>query len=226
MKYKVLLVDIDDTLLDFQKSEDLAIRNAFTKNNVPINEDTVNTYKKINIKYWQMFERKEIKKEDLLIQRFQELIDYYGFKGIDPVKFNNDYFDVLKNVPFELPGAYEFLDKVSKEMDIYAITNGVKQVQESRLAKVNITKFLKKVYISEEVGSQKPEKAYFDYVLKDLNIKDKSEVLILGDSITSDIIGGVKYGIDTVWYNPKGLKSDLNYTYSIKNYDEFFEVIK
>ena len=139
---------------------------------------------------------------------------------------NETYFHYLSSSPFEIDGAEEFLKKLNKKYDIYVITNGVKRVQTIRLSLVNITKYFKKVYISEEIGYQKPSVEFFDFVLNDLNIKNKKEILIIGDSLSSDIQGGINSGIDTMWYNPKGLQSNINYTYQIKNYDQFFELIK
>jgi HAD superfamily hydrolase (TIGR01549 family) len=139
---------------------------------------------------------------------------------------NETYFHYLSSSPFEIDGADEFLNKLSQKYNIYVITNGVKRVQTIRLSLVNITKYFKKIYISEEVGYQKPNIEYFEYVLNDLKITNKEDLLIIGDSLSSDIKGGINSGIDTMWYNPKYLTTDVKYTYQIHNYDEFFEIIK
>ena len=226
MNYKTILIDLDDTLLDFQKSEDVAIRTTIKTLGIEPTEDVVNAYKEINLKYWKMFERKEIEREALLIARFKEFCELLNVTNKDFSLLNETYFHYLSSSPFEIDGADEFLNKLSEKYDIYVITNGVKRVQTIRLSLVNITKYFKKVYISEEIGYQKPSIEFFDFVLNDLNITNKEEVLIIGDSLSSDIQGGINSGIDTVWYNPKKLKSNINYTYEIKNYDEFFEIIK
>ena len=226
MNYKTILIDLDDTLLDFQKSEDVAIRTTIKTLGIEPTEDVVSAYKEINLKYWKMFERKEIEREALLIARFKEFCELLNITNKDFSLLNETYFHYLSSSPFEIDGAEEFLKKLSKEYDIYVITNGVKRVQTIRLSLVNITKYFKKVYISEEIGYQKPSVEFFDFVLNDLNITNKEEVLIIGDSLSSDIQGGINSGIDTMWYNPKKLKSNINYTYQIENYDEFFEIIK
>lgn len=226
MNYKTILIDLDDTLLDFQKSEDVAIRTTIKTLGIEPTEDVVSAYKEINLKYWKMFERKEIEREALLIARFKEFCELLNITNKDFSLLNETYFHYLSSSPFEIDGAEEFLKKLSKKYDIYVITNGVKRVQTIRLSLVNITKYFKKVYISEEIGYQKPSVEFFDFVLNDLNIKNKEEVLIIGDSLSSDIQGGINSGIDTMWYNPKGLQSNINYTYQIKNYDHFFELIK
>lgn len=226
MNYKTILIDLDDTLLDFQKSEDVAIRTTIKTLGIEPTDDVVNAYKEINLKYWKMFERKEIEREALLIARFKEFCELLNITNKDFSLLNETYFHYLSSSPFEIDGADEFLNKLSEKYDIYVITNGVKRVQTIRLSLVNITKYFKKVYISEEIGYQKPSIEFFDFVLNDLNITNKEEVLIIGDSLSSDIQGGINSGIDTVWYNPKELKSNINFTYEIKNYDEFFEIIK
>ena len=226
MKYKTILIDIDDTLLDFQKSEDLAIRTTIKTLGIDPTEELVNKYKEINLKYWKMFERGEIEREALLIARFKEFCEIMNITHNDFSTLNDTYFYNLSSVPFEIDGAEDFLKRLSKHYNIYAVTNGVKRVQTKRLSLVNITKYLKKIYISEEIGFQKPNVEYFDYVLKDLQITNKEEVLIIGDSLTSDIQGGINSNIDTMWYNPKGLKSNIKYTYKISKYEDFFKLIE
>ena len=224
--YKTILIDLDDTLLDFQKSEDVAIRTTIKTLGVEPTDEVVATYKQINLKYWKMFERGEIEREALLVARFKEFCGLLNITNKDFSLLNETYFHYLSSTPFEIEGADEFLQKLSEKYNIYVITNGVKRVQTKRLSLVNITKYFKKIFISEEIGYQKPSIEYFDYVLNDLNLTNKDEILVIGDSLSSDIQGGINAGIDTMWYNPKGLRSNLNYTYQISEYDDFFKIIK
>lgn len=226
MNYKVLLIDLDDTLLDFQKSEEYAIRKTMETLKINPTDELVSVYKQINQKYWKMFERKEISRDDLLKARFKEFCELLNLQNKDYAIINDTYFNNLSTMPFEIEGAYDFLEKLSQYYDIYVITNGVKKVQEKRLSLVNIGKFFKKIYISEEIGYHKPQLEYFNYVLNDLYITNKNEVLIIGDSLSSDIQGGINSDIDTMWYNPKNKKTDVKYTYMINNYDDFFRIIK
>lgn len=226
MNYKVLLIDLDDTLLDFQKSEEYAIRKTMETLKINPTDELVSVYKQINQKYWKMFERKEISRDDLLKARFKEFCELLNLQNKDYAIINDTYFNNLSTMPFEIEGAYDFLEKLSQYYDIYVITNGVKKVQEKRLSLVNIGKFFKKIYISEEIGYHKPQLEYFNYVLNDLHITNKNEVLIIGDSLSSDIQGGINSDIDTMWYNPKNKKTDVKYTYMINNYDDFFRIIK
>lgn len=226
MNYKVILIDLDDTLLDFQKSEEYAIRKTMETLGISPTDELVKVYKEINQKYWKMFERKEITRDDLLKARFKEFCELLNLQNKDYAVINDTYFKNLSTMPFEIDGAYDFLEKLSQYYDIYVITNGVKKVQEKRLSLVNIGKFFKKIYISEEIGYHKPQLEYFNYVLNDLHIINKKDVLIIGDSLSSDIQGGINSNIDTVWYNPKNKKTDIKYTYMINNYNDFFKIIK
>lgn len=226
MKYKILLIDIDDTLLDFHKSEDIAIRKLFEKYIPSKVDEIVPEYKKINKQYWKMHEEGKIGREELIVKRFKDIFNSVGLFDYDFSKINEEYFSILSSVPVELDGALEFLEVASNIFDIYAVTNGVKRVQEKRLSLVSIPKYFKKIFISEEVGYQKPDTRFFDHVFNELNIKSKDEVVIFGDSLTSDIQGGINYNIDTIWFNPKGLVSDVKYTYSVKSYEEFFELME
>ena len=162
----------------------------------------------------------KIEKSRLLVERFTEFFSTLNRFDINAEQINIDYFDILANVPFELDGAYEFLEEVSKKYEIYIITNGAVQVQSRRLSKVNVTKFFKKVYMSEAIGYQKPDIRYFEYVLKDLNLINKKEAIIIGDSSSSDIQGGINIGIDTIWYNPNKKTSHVKSTYEVQNYQE------
>lgn len=226
MKYSTILLDLDDTLLDFQKSEDFAIRTTIKTLGIEPTDEIVESYKEINLKYWKMYERKEIEREALLVARFKEFCGLLNITNKDFSLLNETYFHYLSSTPFEIDGAEEFLKKLSDKYNIYIITNGVKRVQDKRLSLVNITKYFKKIYISEVLGYQKPDIEFFNIVLQDLNITNKSEVLIIGDSLTSDIQGGINSGIDTMWYNPQHKKSNINYTYEISCYDDFFNIIK
>lgn len=226
MSYKIILIDIDDTLLDFQKSEEIAIKKTIEQHGLIATEELIKLYKSINLKHWKMFERGEIEREALLISRFKEFFEPLNIKETNYSKINEQYFDNLASNPIEIEGAEQFLQTLSKQYKIYAVTNGVKRVQTKRLSLVSIKKYFEKIYISEEVGYQKPNVEFFNYVFNDLNINNKKEVLIIGDSLTSDIQGGINAGIDTMWYNPKNIESDLKYNYVINKYDDFFKIIK
>ncbi len=225
MKYKIILFDIDDTLLDFSKSEEIAISNLMKYYNIIPTKENCELYHRINIKYWKMFENKQITRNALLVERFKDFFKEFNIED-DFEKTNNLYFDILSQLAYVIEGAEDLLEKLSKNYDLYGVTNGTTRVQKGRLAKTNIHKFLKQIYLSEEIGFQKPDIKYFDFVFEDIKIINKEEVLIIGDSVTSDIQGGINAGIDTVWYNPKENVSDIKCTYIVKNYQEIMIILE
>ena len=201
--YKYLLWDIDGTVLDFLASEAYAIRTLFRKYNLGVcSEEMLKQYSEINKKYWQMLERGELTKPEILIGRFRE---FFGIIGADVTvaeSFNRDYQVTL--------GDYiEFVDKAKDTLlsqkgkyTLAAVTNGTRVAQEKKLRLSGLDRIFDEIFISENIGAEKPDKAFFDYVFKKLGITDKSEVLVIGDSLTSDIKGGLNAGIDTCWFNP------------------------
>lgn len=205
-KYKALLIDLDDTLLDFQKAETRAIKKTFKEIGFKYNKKTILSYKKINQGYWEKYELGLIEKKDIFRLRFIDLFKKYDFVCDDVNKVNDMYFSCLKEEGMYLPFAKRFLKKLI--VPAYGITNGVKTVQEGRCWKTGIYKYLKKIYISEVIGKSKPDPAFFSYVLSDLNF-NKEEVLVIGDSLTSDVKGAKDAGLEVVWYNPRGKEAKM-----------------
>ena len=224
-KYDIILMDADDTIFDFGKAEENALKRLFTMYNIPWNAENVHTYQEINEELWRQFERGDITKSYLLDNRFAL---FFAAKGItaDGVKANEDYLDGLAEGNFLLPGALE-LCRAIKELGcgLYLATNGVTRVQKNRLATSDIRPFCDGIFVSEEAGSQKPQKEYFQYVLDKLGNPDKSRVLMVGDSLTSDMKGAVQYGIDSCWLNTKGQTTDLPVTYTVTSIPDILPVI-
>lgn len=229
--YEILLMDIDNTLFDFDKAEDKAIHIALKHYDIEPTDEVVNTFKTINKGLWKKFELGEITKERLLAQRFEELFAY--FKKDEHLErnisseVNTYYLSKLADSSDLMPYAYEVLESLSKRCKIYPVTNAVYKTQIKRINNSTVKDFFSGVYISEVIGIQKPYKGFFDFVFNDLKIEDKSKVLLVGDSLGADIIGGINYGIDTCWYNPKGIDSNgVKPTYEIKCLKELLEICK
>ena len=222
--YKYLLFDLDNTLLDFSKAEARSLKDTFKHFGKTINDNDLENFRVINLKYWKMFELGKISKEQLLVSRFNEFFSKISINTINPSDFNSYYLNALTNSAEEINGSYELIKKLNG-FDLSIITNGVTHTQKTRIDKSRIGKYFNHIYISDEIGYQKPKKEFFDYVFKDLNITNKKEVLLIGDSLTSDIIGGINYGIDTVWFNPNNLESDIKPIYIIKKLDEIENVL-
>lgn len=228
MKKKFLLFDVDRTLLDFQKSEQIALKETLPRYSFTYSEEIRARYEAINEHYWREFERGNIEKSVILYQRFEDLFQEYGFTG-DPVAFDIDYRTELSRHAPLIDGAMELLEYFrQKEYQIYYVTNGTREVQWPRLKQSGLDKMADGIFISEEIGCQKPEPKYFEIVFSKIPGFQKEEAIIIGDSLTSDIKGGVVMGIDTCWYRPDGTKNHLNLpiTYEISKLDELKTILE
>lgn len=227
--YKYLLWDIDGTVLDFLASEAYAIRALFKKYAIgECDDEKLRAYSEINVKYWQKLERGEMTKPQILVERFRE---FFGKIGVDTAiaeSFNLDYQVTLGD-------HIEFVDKAEKvllsqkgKFTLAAVTNGTKAAQEKKLRLSGLDKVFDVIFISENVGAEKPNKEYFDYVFEKLGVTDKKEVLIIGDSLTSDMKGGMMAGIDTCWFNPKHSPntSDIPVTYEIDDLGKLSDIVR
>lgn len=218
--YTTVYFDLDNTLLDFSAAEDKAITELLRRYGITPNHEYVKLYSGINLKFWERFERGEIKRENIFEGRFIEFT-----KQIDAMvntkEMSADYFSLLAQGHDTVKGAEEVLRYVKcKGYTVCVVTNGVAITQHKRIRESGLADYFDFVFISEETGHQKPEKEYFDYVLAHTPEKDKSKILIVGDSLSSDILGGINSGIDTCWLNSKGKKSEIKPTYEIANIRE------
>ena len=226
-KYRLLLFDADDTILDFKKSEDTALEKLFNKYSIPFTDENIKTYKNINTRLWKDFEKGKIEKDDITNTRFKEFFDTLKLKGYsDSIK--DEYQNLLGEGFFVIDGAEDILKKLSKSCILYCVTNGIYTTQISRFKGSGLDKYFKEIFVSEKVGHQKPKKEFFDYVEKNIDRFEKKHSLIIGDSLSSDIKGGNNAGIDTCFYNPKKLKNntDIKPTYEIKDLKELLEIVE
>ncbi len=222
--YKYLLWDIDGTILDFLASEAYAIRTLFKKYEIgECSDEMLKMYSQINAKYWQKLERNELTKAEILIGRFRDFFEIIGADVSIAEKFNDDYQITLGDHIEFVNNAKEVLLSQKGKYTIAGVTNGTRVAQDKKLRLSGLDKIFDAIFISENVGAEKPNKEYFDYVFEKLGITNKKEVLIIGDSLTSDIKGGFLAGIDTCWFNPghRINKSDIPITYEI---DKLFKI--
>jgi len=224
MKYTTLLFDVDNTLLDFTLSEKTAVSIVLENNGIEPSEENVLCYSAINDRFWKRFERGEIEKSKIYEGRFEVLLYELGIKG-DAAKMSQEYADCLSKQYFVIDGAMELLEKLSKSHNIYFTTNGRANTQRERIKYSGIEKFSKGTFVSEEIGFQKPQKEYFNYVLEKVEEKEKSKIIVIGDSPSSDILGGINVGLDTVWYNPKGEKAQYPATYIVESLEEIPNIV-
>ena len=222
-KYSVVLFDIDDTLLDFPRSEKEALCEAFMLSGVELNEEMITVYQKINYELWKALERGEIERDELMTRRFEDFAKFYGL-DIDFLKVANDYLDCLGKKIYFIEGARELLEALYGKIRMYIVTNGLASVQNSRYLLAGFDKIFDGMFISEEVGANKPDPRFFEYVAEHIDGFKKESALIVGDSITSDIAGGIGFGIDTCWYSPKNKPTNLTPTYIVDSLDKVLEI--
>ena len=200
-KYTTILFDADDTLLDFGKDETQALTAILDKYGIEKSEENINAYQQINVSLWKALERGEIDKPTLKKIRFGLFFQKIGFStDEDHYKINEEYLSNLSCGGNLLAGAKDLAEDLRAQgYDLYIVTNGIEKTQRCRLTRSGILPCFSDVFVSEAIGHQKPKKEYFDYVLSHISEKDVSKVLLVGDSLTSDIAGAVNAGISCAW---------------------------
>lgn len=223
--YTSLFLDIDNTLLDFYKAEDVAVRSVLRAHSLPYDDATVKLYSGINQSYWERFEKGEIPKSDIFEGRFKTLLEALNATG-DTAAISKEYCVYLSEGYFKVEGALDILEYLKlRGYKLYATTNGLSSTQFKRIKNSGIEPYFDKIFVSEEAGHQKPEKEYFDYVIDNIPEKDKSKMLVVGDSQSSDILGGVNSGIDTCWFNFQNTKPKYKSKYEITKLAELKEIL-
>ena len=203
MSKKKVFLDLDDTIFDFGRAEDHALRQTLTELGINVTDGVVSLYSKINDSCWKKLEKGEMTRVQILGGRFAMLFEALGVLG-DPEKTWKLYERNIGEQSFMLDGAVELLEELSEKYELYGASNGTASVQDRRIEKSGISRYFKDIFISQRVGFDKPDVRFFEIAFDEAGVTDKSECVMIGDSLTSDIKGGKNAGITTVWYNPKG----------------------
>lgn len=224
--YDIVLLDADMTIWDFEASEKLALADTVKYIGAEMTDEVSVFYHKINDALWKAFDLKQVTKEELSYQRFDELLKFVGREG-EPLALNAYYQQRLGEHSIMLPGAEEMCRRLAEKCTLYILTNGMHVAQVGRFEKSPIKVYIKDMFISEDMGCQKPDKEYYDKVFSIIGLEDKSRAVMVGDSLTSDIRGGINGGVDTIWYNPKRKPFDPNIlpTYTAYSMDEIIEFV-
>lgn len=226
--YKYLLWDIDGTLMDFLAQEKYAIQTLFREYGFgECTDEMVASYSKINVSYWEKLERGEVEKPAMLVARFRDFFEQVGVDVSKAEEFNAKYQVTIGDCVVFMKDAMEVLQEEKGNHILVAVTNGTKVAQTRKLRASGLDQIFDYVFISEDVGFEKPSVEYFDKVFETAGITDKKEALIIGDSMTSDILGGINAGIDTCWFNPSGEPNHRAYkaTYEIKELAEIRHIV-
>ena len=225
---RAILWDVDGTLLDFHAAEKNAIRACFAELGIgECTDEQIARYSLINKKYWKRMEDGEISKQEVLVGRFAEFFASEGFCG-DAEAFNLLYQIRLGDTIVFIDEADRLLADLRSRVKQYAVTNGTKRAQDRKLRLSGLDQLFDAIFISDEIGAEKPSREFFDHVFAHIAPFEKKELLIVGDSLSSDIRGGNVAGIPTCWYNPQGLPapSDLRVDYEIKNLGEIYSILQ
>ncbi len=216
-----VLFDLDDTLFDFHKAEKIALTKTLVHFGIDPTEETLALYSTINAAHWKRLELGEISREEVKVGRYRELFKTIGVE-CDPVKATAYYESMLAIGHYFMPGAPELLEELYGKYRLYIVSNGTAKVQEGRIGSSGIAKYMDGIFISQILGANKPDKQFFDICFAEIPDFSLSETVIIGDSLSSDIKGGINAGITTVWFNPKEIEndSDIKPDYTIKELSE------
>ena len=225
---KTLLWDVDGTLLDFSKSEAYGIRKCFHKFGLgECSDEMLARYSKINHKYWQMLETGEITKQQVLTERFVEFFTSENIHFGHINEFNDEYQIRLGDKAFFCDNAYETITALKGKYKLYAVTNGTYIAQRRKLTQSGLINIFDDVFISDKIGFEKPSIEFFNAVQEKIGKFNKDEVMIIGDSLSSDMQGGNNADIVCCWYNPNNIKNERNIKidYEIKDIAEILNIL-
>ncbi len=216
-KYEIILFDSDNTLYDHNIHERTAIFCAFSQYGAELSEEQYLLYKKINDDIWKEFERGISHEGGPLIERFNRFSDISGV-SLSSEEINTLYIEALSNQCSPFPESESVCRELSKKHTLYIITNGTESVQLKRYEKSPLRPYFSGIFTAASIGVQKPRPEYFDRVLERIGNPPRSKVIVIGDSLTSDILGGANANLDTCWFNPEHKKNSLRIspTYEIE----------
>ena len=206
-----LFLDLDDTILDFHKAEKLAIRKTIASFGAEVTDEVLHRYHVINKAHWEKLERGELTRDQVLVQRFAVLFQELQI-SVDAEACAKEYEKNLSIGHYFLPGAEEAVKRLHQKYRLFLASNGTATVQHGRMTSANLYRFFEKVFVSQQIGHNKPSKAYFDACFAQIPDFDPAKTIMVGDSLTSDIRGGINAGIATCWVNPDKLPAQAGIT--------------
>ena len=226
-KYYCILFDADNTLLNFDAAENKALAETLVNYGIEPDAETVQTYRTINEELWRQLEKGQIRREKLFSERFSRFLKAIDAAG-DGVEMNRFYLEQLSTHPDLMsPEVMDVLRELSEVATLAIVSNGAQMVQTRRLAESGVMNFMEDVFISEKMGCEKPNARIFDAALRALGVENREHVLVVGDSLTSDIQGGVNAGLDTCWFNPNHTENPGKVipTYEIASLEELYPLV-
>ncbi len=224
--YDLVLLDADGTLFDFQQTEEMAFFATFSMLDCDCSDKIYEQYKRINSRYWMMLEEGKITKNELVVLRYRDLFRELGL-NMEPAAFNDAYLGNLAMGGFLMPGALETVKALYGNCRMAIVTNGVAFTQYSRIKASGLLPYMEAVIVSDEVGCQKPDALFFDYVFQKCSVEDRTRTIMVGDSLSADIRGGNDAGIATCWMNPekKQAPGDIHIDYQITEINQLIKIV-
>lgn len=225
--YTTILWDVDGTLLDFHYSQRVALKRCLETIGIEMTELMLGRYSQINDSFWKRLELGEITKKQLLEGRFVKFFEEFNICGADPEGFRKEYQEHLGNAYAYIDDSLTICKMLYGRVKQYVVTNGVTATQVNKLKLSGFYDIMEELFISEQIGAPKPQKEYFDYCFSHIIEQDRSKILLVGDSLTSDIKGGVNAGIKTCWYRPDGTENQYDFKpdYEIDDLHQIFEIL-
>lgn len=226
-KYYCILFDADNTLLNFDAAENKALSETLVNYGIEPDAETLQTYREINEGLWRQLEKGQIRREKLVNERFTRFLKAVNAAG-NGAEMNRYYLDRLAMHPDLLTtNVPDVLRELSEVATLAIVTNGFDRVQSRRVEDSGISRYLEDVFVSEKLDSEKPNRRIFDAALRALGVENREHVLMVGDSLTSDILGGANAGLDTCWYNPNHLENPGKVcpTYEISTLEELYPLV-
>ncbi len=203
---KNIFFDLDDTILDFHHAEKIALSRTLEHFDIEPKEETLARYSVLNLEQWRLLERGELTRQEVKERRYRLLFEEIGADCC--AASATKYYESLLGIGhYFMEGAQELLGMLHQDYRLFLATNGTIEVQKSRIKSSDISKYFKDIFISQEIGFDKPDIEFFNYCFSRILDFKKSETVIIGDSLTSDIKGGNNASIITIWFNPKGIEN-------------------
>ncbi len=212
MGYNCVILDFDDTLVDFKASEEECLKKLYEKYAIETTQENLDIYKKANRQLWAEFEAGKIKKNIIEKHRFRDLLKAFSIPNVTSDQLNKEYLGFLKNSAILYDGVEEFLVDIEEHATLCIITNGIDYVQKSRIKISGLSEFFDGFFTSEKMGVSKPDKRAFLTPLKTLGIENLKNVLVVGDNLNSDIKGAINSGLDSCWFNSQNIENTTKIT--------------
>ena len=226
-KYYCVLFDADNTLLNFDAAETKALAETLVNYGIEPDAETVQTYREINSELWKQLEKGQIRREKLMSERFTRFLKAIDAAG-NGAEMNRFYLEQLSTHP-DLMSAnvLDVLKELSEVATLAIVTNGFDRVQSRRVQESGLLNYIEDVFVSEKLDSEKPNRKIFDAALRSLGVENREHVLMVGDSLSSDIQGGINAGLDTCWFNPNHAENPGKVcpTYEISNLEELYPLV-